>query len=341
LTKIDLRSDTVTKPVPEMREAIAQAEVGDDVYMEDHTIQKLQKTAADILGKESSLFVPSGSMGNQIAINVHTHPGDEVILDSECHIFNYEMGAMSAVSGVLPQPIETSKKYLPVPQVKKKVKPEQYYYSNTALITVENTNNRRGGTVYPSDKKEELIDFAKERNIPVHLDGARIFNASIATEKPVDKLVQGFDSVMVSLSKGLGAPVGSIIAGSNILIEKARRVRKILGGGMRQVGILGAAGLYALENHIDRLKKDHENARILARSLEDLDRTEVNEPETNIVMLTLKENSSDENEVVEKLKEKNILVGTMGPRRLRLVTHMGISEENVQEAAEAIKNILS
>ncbi|KXA90734.1 threonine aldolase [candidate division MSBL1 archaeon SCGC-AAA259D14] len=337
---IDLRSDTVTKPVPEMREAIKQAEVGDDVYGEDPTVNELQRKAAEKFGKEASLFVPSGSMGNQVSINVSTQPGQEVILDSECHIYNHEMGAMSSISGVLPRSIETEKNYLPIDKVRENIWPGEYYFTKTGLIALENTQNQKGGVIYPEDKKDKLIDLADERDIPVHLDGARIFNASIATNTPVNKLTEGFTSVMFCLSKGLGAPVGSMVVGSHDFIEEARRVRKTFGGGMRQVGVLAAAGLYALENHIERLGEDHENAKILADFLEDLNQIKVNDPETNIIMIELKDDDLSAERLVEELEKKNILTGTIGSQKIRMVTHLGINREDVEKTAEVIKSII-
>ncbi|KXA89312.1 threonine aldolase [candidate division MSBL1 archaeon SCGC-AAA259A05] len=336
---IDLRSDTVTKPVAEMREEMARAEVGDDVYGEDPTVNELQKMVAERFDRESALFVPSGSMGNQIAVNIHTVPGNEVILDSECHLYNYEMGNMSIFSGVQPRPIETSKKYLPLGKVRGKIRPEKYYVSKTGLIALENTHNMKGGVVYPETRARELLKLAEEKSISIHLDGARIFNAAVATNRPVDDLTGGFDSVMFCLSKGLGAPIGSMLTGSKEFIEKARRVRKRLGGGMRQVGVLAAAGIYALENHVERLEEDHQNARFLADCLEDLDQIEVKTPETNIVMFRLNNSAISSRELVEKLRERNVLVGKVGPQSIRMVIHLDVNGEDVEEAAEAIKSI--
>ncbi len=336
---IDLRSDTVTKPTSKMREEMTQAKVGDDVYGEDPTVNKLQKEAAEKFGKDSALFVPSGTMGNQIAINIHTNPSDEVILDSKSHIYNYEIGTMAKFSGVMPRPIETDKKHLPIPKIEEAVRPEKYYLSRTGLIAIENTNNMRGGVIYPKGKKEELVKFAGERNIPVHLDGARIFNVVVESGKSVDKVVEGFDSVMFCLSKGLGAPIGSMLVGNEEFIEKARRVRKQLGGGMRQVGILAKAGLFALNNHIKRLKEDHRNAEILADELMDIEEIGVTFPETNIVIVDLTSSEFSASDLIDKLEEKDVLVGSVGPQRLRFVTHLGISKKDVRKAGEIIKSV--
>ncbi len=335
---IDLRSDTVTKPTPQMRKAMAEAEVGDDVYGEDPTVNKLQERAADMMGMEKALFVPSGSMGNQIAINVHTKPSQEVILEADSHIFNYEMATMAAFSGVMPRPIPTPRGVLPVDKVKEAIRPPTYYLSQTGLICAENTHNRKAGAIYPQGKLKELVEFAHSKGIPVHLDGARIFNASIASGVPVKKLVRGLDSVMFCLSKGLGCPVGSMLAGSTYFIEEARKVRKRLGGGMRQIGILAAAGLYALDNHIDRLKEDHHNAKLLVKGLEDLGPVEFEPVATNIIIFSLKNLSAEE--FAQAMKEKKVLVHNISPSRIRLVTHLDVSREVILEAAQKMREVL-
>ncbi len=334
---IDLRSDTVTKPTQKMRERIKQAEVGDDVYREDPTINKLQEMSAERFGGEAALFVPSGTMGNQIAVNIHTNPSDEIILDSESHIYNYEMGTMSSFSGVMPRPIKTEKKYLPIDKVRNAIREKKYYLSRTGLITLENTLNAKGGVIYPVEKMQELIDFAEKNDIPVHLDGARIFNAAVALDESVETLTQGVDSVMFCLSKGLGAPVGSMLVGEREFIEKARRVRKRMGGGMRQAGFLAAGGVYALENHVERLEKDHENARAISDILSEVDGIRVKSPETNILIFEVEDGDMDAEDIVEKAEERDVLIGTIGPSRIRLVTHIGIDREEAKEAAERIK----
>lgn len=337
---IDLRSDTVTKPVPEMREAMARAEVGDDVYGEDPSINRLEEGAAETLGMESALFVPSGMMGNQIAVNIHTRPGDELILDSECHIFNYEMASMSSFSGVMPRPIATEGVHLPVDKVKGAIRTAKYYLSRTGLITLENTHNMKGGAIYPRDEAEELIELAEGEGIPIHLDGARIFNAAMASGRPVGELVEGFDSTMFCLSKGLGAPVGSMLVGSQGFVEEARRVRKRLGGGMRQAGILAAAGIYALENHVERLQEDHRRARALAERLGELEGIELEPPETNIVIFRIEDPDLEAEELVERLRKRGVLVGAYPPGRIRLVTHLDVGDEDVERAAEIVESAL-
>jgi len=337
---IDLRSDTVTKPTAGMREALARAEVGDDVYGEDPTVNRLQEKAAEMLGMEAALFVPSGTMGNQIAVKVHTRPGDEVILEADSHIFNYEMGMIAAFSGVLARPLATERGVLSVEAVAGAIRPEIYYLAQTGLICLENTHNRKSGAIYPLEAARELLEFAHSKNIPVHLDGARIFNAAVASGIPVNELVRGFDSVMFCLSKGLGAPVGSLVVGPQAFIEEARRVRKMLGGGMRQAGILAAAGLYALEHHVERLAEDHEHARLIHDNLKEFEPELLTlEPvETNIVIFSLKRMAAEE--LAARLRERGILIHAIGPQRVRLVTHLDVRREDVLETIKAFKEVL-
>lgn len=335
---IDLRSDTVTKPTEGMRKAMAQAEVGDDVYGEDPTVNRLQQRAAELLGTEAALFVPSGTMGNQIAVKVHTHPGDEVILEADSHIFNYELGMMAAFSGALARPIPTLKGILPLEAVAEAIRPPLYYLSRTGLICLENTHNRKSGAIYPLEAARELVELAHSRGIPVHLDGARIFNAAVATDTPARELARESDSAMFCLSKGLGAPVGSLLVGSREFIQEAQRARKMLGGGMRQAGILAAAGLYALENHVERLAEDHENARLLAEGLKGLRQVELEPVQTNIVIFTLAGMGAEE--FAALMREKGVLVHAIGPNRIRLVTHLDVSREEITEAIRAFGEAL-
>lgn len=337
---IDLRSDTVTRPTAGMREAMARAEVGDDVYGEDPTVNRLQEKAVEMLGMEAALFVPSGTMGNQIAVNVHTRPGDEVILEVDSHIFNYELGMMAAFSGVLPRPIPSERGILSVEEVGEAIRPQIYYLAQTGLICLENTHNRKAGAVYSLERSRELIEFAHSRNIPVHLDGARIFNAAVATGIPMEELVKDFDSVMFCLSKGLGAPVGSLLLGSKGFIEEARHVRKMLGGGMRQVGFLAAAGLYALENHVERLAEDHEHARLIHDNLKEFEPelVELEPVETNIVIFSLKKMAAEE--LAAKLRQRGVLTHAIGPQRIRLVTHLDVSREDILEAIRVFRKVL-
>jgi threonine aldolase len=329
---IDLRSDTVTKPTPAMRRVMAEAEVGDDVYGEDPTVNRLQEKAAEITGTEAALFVPSGTMGNQVAIAVHTRPGQEVIVEATSHIYNVEMATMARFSGVQPRVVFGERGVFSAEQVRQAIRPKLYYLAQTGLVCLENTHNAAGGRIWPLSVAREILEIAHAQGIPVHLDGARIFNASVATGIPVSELVRGFDSVMFCLSKGLGCPVGSLLCGSREFIEEARRVRKALGGGMRQAGILAAAGLYALEHHVERLAEDHENARILAQGLSEIPCLSVTPPETNIVMVEILRGPTAA-ELAERLKRRGVLVAPAGAgteaRKLRLVTHLDVSREDI------------
>ncbi len=329
---IDLRSDTVTKPTPGMRRAMAEAEVGDDVYGEDPTVNRLQERAAELLGFEAALFVPSGTMGNQGAIAVHTRPGQEVILEAQSHIYNVEMATMARFSGVQPRVLVGDRGVITAEQVRAAIRPKLYYLAHTGLVCLENTHNAAGGRIFPLSVAREILEVAHAHGIPVHLDGARIFNAAVALGLPASELARGFDSVMFCLSKGLGAPVGSMLCGSREFIEEARRVRKALGGGMRQAGILAAAGLYALEHHIDRLSEDHENARILAEGLSEIPCLSVTPPETNIVLVEIRRGPTAA-ELAERLRKRGVLVAPAGAgteaRKLRLVTHLDVTRQDI------------
>ena len=328
---IDLRSDTVTRPTPEMLEAMASAEVGDDVYGEDPTVNLLQEKAAAMFHREASLFMPTGSMGNQVAIKLHTRPGQEVISESRGHIFNYEMAAVAAVSGCLVRPVEARSGLLDWDLIEPALSPDVYYRANTGLIALENTHNMAGGKILPLDSTRRITDEAAKRGIPVHLDGARIFNASAASGYSVVELSAGCDSVMFCLSKGLGAPVGSMLVGSREFITEARTVRKMLGGGMRQVGILAAAGLVALETMPQRLYEDHLKARMLADAMAEsplfsLDPAEV---ETNILVVDLNGRGSEE--VTARLRENGVLASPTGPFQMRFVTHRDVSMDEIEK----------
>jgi threonine aldolase len=340
---IDLRSDTVTKPTEEMRAAMAAAEVGDDVYLEDPTVNRLQKRAAEVMGKEAGLFVPSGTMGNQIAIRLHTSPGQEVIADGHAHIYEFEMAAMAAISGVLARTIPALDGILDWESIRKAIRPKIYYRAQTGLIALENTHNMAGGTVYSKEQIDDICHHAHEAGLPVHLDGARIFNAAVALDVDPASLVQRCDSVMFCLSKGLSAPVGSMLVGSSDFIDKARSVRKLLGGGMRQVGVLAAAGLIALERMPARLIEDHQNAHLLAELLKDVPGLD-SDPEkvrTNIFMVGIARTGFDSNEMILRLKEKGILVSALDSVRIRLVTHRGVTREQMFEAADVIKKVVA
>jgi len=340
--KIDLRSDTVTLPTDEMREAMNNAEVGDDVYQEDPTINRLEELAAKKLGKEAALFVPSGTMGNLIAVLTHCQRGDEVILEMDSHIYYYEVGGMSAVAGVIPRLIAGDKGILDPQDIKRALREENLHYPKTTLICVENTHNRAGGTIIPPEIIEEICQLGHERNIQVHLDGARIFNAAVALNIEPALLTKNVDSVMFCLSKGLSAPVGSILAGSKEFIQRARKNRKMLGGGMRQAGILAAAGIIALEKMVDRLKEDHKNARILGEGLADIGgiKVDLETIQTNMACFDLQESSMDTFQFLPKLAEYNILGSPRPPTKVRLVTHYGIIEDDIYATIKAIKEIV-
>ncbi len=340
---IDMRSDTVTKPTPEMRAAMAAAEVGDDVYLEDPTVNRLQERAAEILEKEGALFVPSGTMGNQIAVRLHTRPGQEVITEQRGHIYNYEMAAMAAVSGVLARPVSAPEGILSWDVIEPAIAPNLYYRAQTGLVTLENTHNMAGGTIYTGEQILDICDRAHAVGLPVHLDGARIFNAATALGTGVAALCRPCDSVMFCLSKGLGAPVGSMLAGTAAFIERARSARKMLGGGMRQAGVLAAAGLIALEQMPARLCVDHENARLLADLLARIHTLDVDplRVRTNIVIVGIGRTGLDAGRLSALLKREGVLVGTVNSSTIRLLTHLDISRAQVREASDAFRAVCS
>lgn len=340
---IDLRSDTVTKPTAEMRAAMAAAEVGDDVYLEDPTVNLLQERAAAMFGKEAALFVPSGTMGNQIAVRLHTSPGQEVITERQGHIFNYELAAMAAVSGVLARPVAAPGGILSWDLIRPAIAPKIYYRAPTGLITLENTHNMAGGTVYTAEEVDVICARAHEAGIRVHLDGARIFNAAAALGTSVAALSRSCDSVMFCLSKGLAAPVGSMLTGTADFIEKARRVRKMLGGGMRQVGVLAAAGLIALERMPSRLQEDHDNARLLASLLSEIPALDVipEKVQTNIVVVGIGRTGHTSGEVAGSLRNRGLLAGTVDDATLRLLTHLNVSRDQMHQAAAIFRQTLA
>jgi threonine aldolase len=319
---IDLRSDTVTRPTPAMRAAMAAAEVGDDVYGEDPTVNRLEARAAEIFGREAALFVPTGTMGNQIAVRAHTEHGQEVICESRGHLVDWEMAMVSAFSGCQLRTVEADRGILTWELIQKVISPGLHYRSRTGLISLENTHNLAGGTVMPLEVTEEIWAGAADAGLPIHLDGARIFNAATALDTPVDRLTSGFTTVMFCLSKGLCAPVGSMLVGSRRKIERARNFRKALGGGMRQAGILAAAGLIALNEMTGRLQQDHDHAQLLANALSKLPQVAI-DPErvqTNIIIFSLR-GDGEVKPLVSALARRGVLASTVGPRYLRLVTH--------------------
>jgi len=336
-TIIDLRSDTVTRPSSAMRAAMAAAEVGDDVYGEDPTVNLLERRAAEVFGREAALFVPSGTMGNQISIRLHTQPGQEVIAESRAHILDWEMATTAVFSGCLVRAVFAERGILTWKHIEPVIRGRGTLRAATGLIEIENTANLAGGTVTPLPVLEEIWENAKERKLPVHLDGARIFNAATALGVDVRELTRGFDTVMFCLSKGLGAPVGSMIVGSAELMDQARIYRKALGGGMRQAGILAAAGLISLEQGPARLHEDHANARLLAEALSHVEGVsiDVDTVETNIVIFRLTVGRSAP-ELSTRLKARGILASAFGPDAIRLVTHLDVDRAACVAAAEAL-----
>ena len=334
---IDLRSDTVTKPTAGMRAAMAAAEVGDDVFGDDPTVNLLQERAAEVVGKEAALFVPSGTMANLLALLSHTEPGDEVLLGEECHIYHYEVAGMARIAGLLAHPLPDGPDGRIAPEaVRRAIRPPNIHVPNVTLLCLENTHNRCGGAALPPEAMDELSRTAHELGLRVHLDGARIFNASVALGVPAARLAEGADSVSFCFSKGLGAPVGSILCGPRPFIERARRFRKMLGGGMRQAGVLAAAALYALDHHIERLAEDHANARALAEELRELEPFEPNDPQTNIVVVTVRQGTVEG--WIEAFRAAGVLAVPFGANRFRMVTHLDVTRTDIDEALRRIRS---
>jgi threonine aldolase len=338
---IDLRSDTVTRPTPAMREAMASAEVGDDVYGEDPTINRLEARAAAIFGREASIFVPTGTMGNQIAIRLHTDHGQEVICEARSHVLDWEMAMMSAFSGCSPRTIAGDRGVLTWQQISRAIAPKIYYRASTGLICLENSHNMAGGTVTPLPVYQEIWNGAADAHLPTHLDGARVFNAAAALGISVAELTSGFDTVNFCLSKGLGAPVGSILVGSRATIERARIFRKALGGGMRQAGVLAAAGLIALEEGPKHLAEDHANARIIAEAVATCAAADIDLPsvQTNIVLFALT-NGGDAPALVAALRSEGILSSAIGAHAIRFVTHRDVTREQCEQCAATLVRLL-
>lgn len=340
-TRIDLRSDTVTKPDAGMRRAMYEAEVGDDVFGEDPTVRNLQEHVANLLGKEAALFVPSGTMGNQIALKVHTQPGDEVIIERTNHLFNYESGAPGLLSGIQMHILDGERGVLTADQVAAAIRPGYYWEAQTRLVWLENTLNKAGGVVYPRLNIEAIAGVARSHDLGLHLDGARLWNAAIASGDTEAMLAQPFDTVNVCLSKGLGAPVGSVLAGSQAHIEQAHRYRKLFGGGMRQVGILAAAGLYALNNNRAKLAEDHAKARQLAEGIANLSafQIDLDTVATNIVIFhTL---NSDALTVLKALQTEGVLMVPFGPQTIRATTHLDVSFDDITTVLTVLYKLFS
>lgn len=338
---IDLRSDTVTKPTQAMREAIAKAEVGDDVYGEDPTVIELEQLAAEMVGKEAAIFVPSGTQGNQTAVLTHCQPGEEIIVEAESHIFYYEGAAISAFAGVQPRMITGNRGSLKGSDVAGAIRAEDVHFPETGLICLENTHNRAGGAVLPLDDMEDVYKVAQKSNIPVHLDGARIFNAAVATGIDAKEYASFTDSIQFCLSKGLGAPVGSILAGDADFIKQAKKWRKRLGGGLRQVGIIAAPGIVALKTMVERLVEDHEHAKVLSEGLGNIKGLQIeNIVETNIVVVNVANLNISAAQFVQKLKDNHILANSFSENSIRLVTHYDVSLTEIKQAIETIQQIV-
>ncbi len=331
---IDLRSDTVTRPSDGMRRAMAEAEVGDDVFGDDPTVIRLERMVSDLCGKEAALFVPTGTMGNQVALRALTQPGDEVICEEGCHIFNYEVAAGAAVSGLLFHVLRGVRGIFTAADVAPLIRAGDLHSPRTSVIAIENTHNRAGGTVLPIDIMQSLRQLADEHRVALHLDGCRIWNAHIATGLPVADYAQFTDTLNVCFSKGLGAPIGSAIVGERDFIAQARRVRKMFGGGMRQVGVVAAAAIFALEHNISRLSEDHENAWYLAETLSEIEGIyiDLDSVQTNIVVMNIEGSGRPVADVVAALKEKGLLVVAFGHGRIRCVTHLDVNREDIEDA---------
>ena len=332
---IDLRSDTVTRPTAAMRRAMAEAEVGDDVYGEDPTVNRLERRAAEIFGKEAALFVPTGTMGNTIAVKLQTEHGQEVICDSRAHVIDWELSMTAWFSGCLVRPIETCDGILTWDRIVQQVRTKSTFWAPTGLITLENTHNMHGGTVYPLEVIREVCDRARGLGINVHMDGARVFNAAAALGVPVSEIAASVDTLMFCLSKGLAAPAGSLLVGPGDLIERGRLYRKRLGGGMRQAGVLAAAGLIAIEEMPQRLGEDHENARLIAERLREVPGLKIAPVMTNVVVIEV---PGSPGEFIARAKEKGVLISTAGGTRVRALTHVDVSREDCERAAAVLSS---
>jgi threonine aldolase len=343
---IDLRSDTVTKPSPGMRKAMAEAEVGDDVFGEDPSVNRLQELAAHMLGKEAALFVPSGTMANQVCIKTHTQPGDEIIMERTNHPFNSESGALAALSGVQVNLLDGQRGVITAAQVAQVIRTgDDVHHAPTRVVCLENTHNRGGGNIYPIETMREISGLARQRDLAMHLDGARLLNACVASGTPAPQYTQYFESCTLCLSKGLGAPVGSVIAASADFVQRARRYRKMFGGSMRQAGILAAAGIYALEHNVERLAEDHQHAKLLAERISDARGLRLNpqEVETNILYFQLDpaEARLDAYALMQAMHQQGVLGLALNASTMRLVTHLDVAREQIEEAGRVICDLLA
>jgi threonine aldolase len=336
---IDLRSDTLTKPTQAMRRAMAEAEVGDDVYGEDPTVKALERRVADLLGKEAALFVPSGTMANQIAIGTHCAPGDELICGETAHVYVWEGGAIARLWGATPRTIPGDFGMISTTDLEGKIRPDDGHYVRTRLVCLENTHNRAGGRVHPLEDVTRIAHWARSHGLGMHLDGARLMNAVVASGIPANVWGAHFDTISICFSKGLGAPVGSALAGSAETIRKAHRLRKFLGGGMRQAGVLAAAALYALDHHVERLADDHANAQLLSRAVEQTEglTLESGPVETNLVWIAVHPSIGTAPDLSTRLRGEGVLLSALGPQVLRACTHLDVTEPDALIAADAIR----
>jgi len=342
VTLIDLRSDTVTLPTEEMLEAIRNAKLGDDVYREDPTVNQLEEMAAQKMGKEAAMLVPSGTMANLVSVMANTKRGDSAILEADSHIYWYELGGISSIAGILPIPVKGKMGFMDPADIEAAIRPPALYYAETTLICIENTHNRAGGTIITPSQIEAISKVAREHGLRLYMDGARIFNAAVALKVDVREFTRHVDNLMFCLSKGLSCPIGSIVVGSSEFIERARRIRKILGGGMRQAGIIAAPGIIALEKMIDRLEEDHKNARLLAEGLVKIEglHVDLRTVQTNMVMCDVDGLGILAKTFVEKLRARGVLVNSISKTRVRFVTHRGIEREDIEKALCIIEEVV-
>jgi threonine aldolase len=335
---IDLRSDTVTRPTPEMRAAMAAAKVGDDVFGEDPTVRQLEQRTAEITGKPAAMFVPSGTMGNQIGVRLHCQPGDEFLCDSGCHILNYEQGAYAQLFGIAAHPVVTDDGVLTLAHLEDQVRRDNVHYPLTRLVCLENTHNRGAGRVLPLEGVAKICQWAQGEGLARHLDGARLFNAVVASGVSAAEICSHFDTISICFSKGLGAPVGSVLVGPEEAMTRARRHRKALGGGMRQAGIIAAGALYALDHHVDRLAEDHAKAQIIADAVRATDGLTIDPPhvDTNIVIFRIDPELGTAPQLCDRLRERGVRVIPFAKNKVRAVTHLDVTAEEVQRAAEIL-----
>ena len=338
---IDLRSDTVTRPTPAMRRAMAEAEVGDDVFGDDPTVHALEARTAELLGKEAAVFVPSGTMANQIAVGVHTRPGDELLCATTSHVYVWEAGGIARLSGVTARTFEGDFGLLSLDEIKDAVRPDDIHYVRSRLVWLENTHNRGGGRIHPIEGIAAIRHWARENRLAIHLDGARLMNAVVATGRPAREWAQHFDTVSICFSKGLGAPIGSALAGSSEAIGHARRLRKVFGGGMRQAGIVAAAALYALEHNVERLAEDHAGAQVLAEAFQNTEgfTLESGPVQTNLVWVRVDSTLGTAAEVVAYLRTRGILVAALGSQVIRACTHLDLTRQDIAYAASVIRQV--